>query len=47
MPDTPDMKKQTGVPLGLVMSPLATPLEGEYPIPIGQTEDMAYTHYSV
>merc|ERR1719336_2934630 len=34
VPDNPDMKKQTGVPLGLVMSPLATPLEGEYPIPV-------------
>merc|ERR1719414_622235 len=34
VPDTPDMKKQTGVPLGLVMSPLATPLPGEYPIPV-------------
>merc|ERR1719410_1831793 len=34
VPDQPDMKKQTSVPLGLVMSPLATPLEGEYPIPV-------------
>merc|ERR1719317_1477509 len=34
VPDNPDMKKQTGVPLGLVMSPLATPLDGEYPIPV-------------
>merc|ERR1712180_228365 len=34
VPDTPDMKKQTGVPLGLVMSPLASPLPGEYPIPV-------------
>merc|ERR1719233_263987 len=40
VPDNPDMKKQTGVPLGLVMSPLATPLDGEYPTPVvdlGQT----------
>jgi protein transport protein SEC24 len=34
VPDSPDMKKQTGVPLGLVMSPLAAPQEGEYPTPI-------------
>ena len=34
VPDNPDMKKQTGVPLGLVMSPLATPLDGEYPTPV-------------
>merc|ERR1712168_28203 len=40
VPDNPDMKKQTGVPLGLVMSPLAEVAEGEYPIPVvdlGQT----------
>merc|ERR1719334_2374814 len=34
VPDTPDMKKQTGVPFGLVISPLAQPQEGEYPPPI-------------
>jgi len=34
VPDSPDMKKQTAVPLGLVMSPMAPPLEGEYPTPI-------------
>merc|ERR1719317_827737 len=34
VPDNPDMKKQTVVPLGLVMSPMATPLDGEYPIPV-------------
>merc|ERR1719221_2344066 len=34
VPDTPDMKKQTSVPLGLVMSPLAEPGPGEYPIPV-------------
>lgn len=40
VPDTPDMKKQTGVPLGLVLCPLANPAEGEYGTPIvdlGQT----------
>merc|ERR1719430_344935 len=40
VPDNPDMKKQTGVPLGLVMSPLAEIAEGEYPTPVvdlGQT----------
>ena len=34
VPDTPDMKKQTGVPFGLVISPLADTLDGEYPPPI-------------
>merc|ERR1740137_196289 len=34
VPDNPDMKKQTGVPLGLVMSPLAEPAPGEYPAPV-------------
>merc|ERR1719282_2174805 len=33
VPDSPDMKKQTSVPLGLVMSPLAEPKPGEYPVP--------------
>merc|ERR1719470_163174 len=33
VPDNPDMKKQTGVPLGLVMSPLAEAAPGEYPPP--------------
>merc|ERR1719187_1957147 len=28
VPDSPDMKKQTAVPLGLVMSPMAPPLAG-------------------
>merc|ERR1719414_900200 len=34
VPDSPDMKKQTGVPLGLVMTPLADPAPGEYPPPV-------------
>merc|ERR1719470_795329 len=34
VPDNPDMKKQTGVPLGLVMSPLAEAAPGEYPPPV-------------
>ena len=34
VPDTPDMKKQTGVPFGLVISPLADTQDGEYPPPI-------------
>jgi len=34
VPDSPDMKKQTGVPLGLVLSPLAQPALGEYPVPV-------------
>jgi len=34
VPDTPDMKKQTAVPLGLVLTPLARLKEGEYPIPV-------------
>merc|ERR1719435_551679 len=34
VPDSPDMKKQTSVPLGLVMSPLAEPKPGEYPVPV-------------
>jgi len=34
VPDNPDMKKQTGVPLGLVMSPLAEAIPGEYPPPV-------------
>jgi len=34
VPDTPEMKKQTGVPFGLVISPLSRPKEGEYAPPI-------------
>ena len=34
VPDNPDMKKQTGVPLGLVMCPMAEPAPGEYPAPV-------------
>merc|ERR1719427_1054248 len=34
VPDTPDMKKQTAVPLGLVLTPLARLKDGEYPIPV-------------
>merc|ERR1719210_1189250 len=34
VPDQPDMKKQTSVPLGLVMTPLAEPAPGEYPTPV-------------
>jgi len=34
VPDNPDMKKQTGVPLGLVLCPLANPKPGEYPTPV-------------
>jgi len=34
VPDNPDMKKQTGVPLGLVLSPLAETADGEYPPPV-------------
>jgi protein transport protein SEC24 len=40
VPDTPDMKKQTSVPLGLVMSPLAEPGPGEYPVPVVNLGDM-------
>jgi len=34
VPDSPDMKKQTGVPFGLVMSPLAEMQEGEHAPPV-------------
>jgi hypothetical protein len=34
IPDNPDTKKQTGVPFGLVLSPMAEVLPGEYPPPI-------------
>merc|ERR1719154_615921 len=40
VPDSPDMKKQTSVPLGLVMSPLAEPKPGEYPVPVVNLGDM-------
>jgi len=34
IPDNPDIKKQTGVPFGLVLCPMAEVLPGEYPPPI-------------
>ena len=34
IPDTPDMKKQTGVPFGLVISPFSQTQDGEYPPPV-------------
>jgi len=34
IPDTPDMKKQTGVPFGLVINPFAVTQDGEYPPPV-------------
>jgi protein transport protein SEC24 len=34
IPDTPDMKKQTGVPFGLLVSPFSQTKEGEYPPPV-------------
>merc|ERR1719354_1519681 len=40
VPDSPDMKKQTSVPLGLVMTPLAEPQPGEYPVPVVNLGDM-------
>jgi len=40
VPDSPDMKKQTGVPLGLVMTPLADPAPGEYPPPVVNLGDL-------
>merc|ERR1719225_638631 len=40
VPDTPDMKKQTSVPQGLVMSPLAEPGPGEYPVPVVNLGEM-------
>eukprot|EP00092_Neocalanus_flemingeri_P059085 GFUD01070535.1.p1 GENE.GFUD01070535.1~~GFUD01070535.1.p1 ORF type:complete len:1158 (+),score=343.89 GFUD01070535.1:243-3716(+) len=40
VPDNPDMKKQTGVPLGLVMSPLAEAAPGEYPPPVVNLGDL-------
>lgn len=40
VPDTPDMKKQTGVPFGLVISPLADTKDGEYPPPIVNLGDL-------
>ena len=40
VPDSPDMKKQTAVPLGLVMTPLAEPGPGEYPVPVVNLGDM-------
>merc|ERR1719422_2570052 len=40
VPDQPDMKKQTSVPLGLVMTPLAEPAPGEYPTPVVNLGDL-------
>merc|ERR1719367_2098751 len=40
VPDQPDMKKQTSVPLGLVMTPLAEPGPGEYPTPVVNLGDL-------
>merc|ERR1719210_2077618 len=40
VPDQPDMKKQTSVPLGLVMTPLAEPGPGEYRPPVVQLGEM-------
>jgi len=34
IPDTPDMKKQTGVPFGLVINPFSVTQDGEYPPPV-------------
>ena len=34
IPDNPDTKKQTGVPFGLVLCPMAEVQPGEYPPPI-------------
>ena len=34
IPDTPDMKKQTGVPFGLLVSPFSQTQDGEYPPPV-------------
>ena len=40
VPDSPDMKKQTGVPFGLVMAPLAEMQEGEHAPPVVNLGDM-------
>merc|ERR1719210_388141 len=40
VPDQPDMKKQTSVPLGLVMTPLAEPAPGEYRPPVVNLGDL-------
>jgi len=40
VPDSPDMKKQTSVPLGLVMTPLAEPGPEEYRPPVVQLGEM-------
>lgn len=40
VPDTPEMKKQTGVPFGIVISPLADTKDGEYPPPIVNLGDL-------
>ena len=34
VPDKPQMKQETAVPLGLVMTPLAEVQQGEYPPPV-------------
>jgi len=46
IPDNPDIKKQTGVPFGLVLCPMAEVLPGEYPPPIVNLGEMgeAYQH---
>ena len=47
IPDNPDIKKQTGVPFGLVLCPMAEVLPGEYPPPIVNLGEMgeAYQHW--
>jgi len=40
IPDNPDMKKQTGVPFGLVLCPLAEIADGEYPPPVVNLGDI-------
>ena len=40
VPDSPDMKKQTSVPLGLVMTPLAEPGPEEFRPPVVQLGEM-------
>jgi hypothetical protein len=40
IPDNPDIKKQTGVPFGLVLCPMAEVLPGEYPPPIVNLGEM-------
>ena len=45
IPDNPDMKKQTGVPFGLVLSPMAEVLPGEYPPPIVNLGELGMFYY--